>query len=84
MAVEPFYVACHDTFFVVSSEDDDRDDHIRSSLTLYRYEAEEPMFPTLVSVDDPQNPSVPIPFGKLSSFETADNCGGDTSTCYAP
>jgi len=54
---------------VAASEVDARDDHIRSSITIYRLDAaadEEPSYPTILSADDRRGQ--PIAWGALSAL----------------
>jgi len=50
---------------VVASEEDDRGDKFRASITLYRRDAAEPTYPTIASLDRPDG--TPIPWGALSA-----------------
>ncbi len=52
--------------FVASSEEDARDDTIRASITIYKYERGEPAYPTIVSANRPDG--LPIPWGGLSAL----------------
>ncbi len=51
---------------VVAAEADDRDDKIRSSLTIYRRSAQRPAYPTLASADTAAG--TPIAWGALSGL----------------
>lgn len=51
---------------VVAAEEDDRDDKIRSSLTIYRRSAAAPAYPTIASADTAAG--TPIPWGALSGL----------------
>jgi hypothetical protein len=52
--------------FVVASEVDNRDDKIRSSLTIYKRMPGEPTYPTIESAN--RSDGLPIPWGALSAL----------------
>ena len=54
---------------VVASEVDSREDLVRSSLNVYRYETAKPAYPTIESVD--RADGTPIPWGALSGLAAA-------------
>lgn len=54
--------------FIVASENDERDESIRSTLTIYEYGADENLYPTISSVDRDEDTGVPIPWGALSGL----------------
>lgn len=64
--------------FVVASEDDDRGDAIRSSLIIYRLDADAPTYPTVTSAS--RDDGTPIPWGALSALASHP---ADTDTAYS-
>jgi hypothetical protein len=52
--------------FVVASEEDDRGDKIRSSLSIYKYQKGAPTYPTIYSGN--REDGLPIPWGALSGL----------------
>lgn len=52
--------------FVTASEEDDRGDKVRATVTLYQRDAEEPSYPTIASEDRPDG--TPIPWAALSAL----------------
>jgi len=61
--------------FVVASEDDDRGDKFRSSITIYKLMNKRPTYPTILSNDRPDG--TPIPWAALSAL-AADPYDWDT------
>jgi hypothetical protein len=53
---------------VVASEEDNRDDKIRSAVNIYRYEDRAPIYPTIKSVD--RDNGTPIPWSALSGLSS--------------
>jgi hypothetical protein len=52
--------------FVTASEEDDRDDKMRSTITIYKYDRKDPTYPTVVS--DDTEAGTPIPWAALSAL----------------
>jgi hypothetical protein len=63
--------------FVVASEDDDRGDKYRSSLTIFKLGSKNPAYPTVFSGN--RTDGLPIPWGALSGIAPD---LGDSSRCY--
>jgi DNA-binding beta-propeller fold protein YncE len=64
---------------VVASEADSAEDNVRSTISLYRREAEAAPYPTVVSADDPAT-GAPIGWGALSGLAADPGAAG---TVYA-
>ena len=52
--------------FVVASEEDSREDKLRSAITIYRLTRGAPTYPTILSINRPDG--LPIPWGALSGL----------------
>lgn len=65
--------------FVVSSEVDEREETIRSSISIYELQRGDPTYPTIMSVNRPGE-GTPIPWGALSALT---NDPIDTYKAYA-
>lgn len=63
--------------FVVSSEEDDRDDKVRSSITIYELQAGRPAYPTVLSANRPGT-DLPIPWGALSALAAGSSPEGES------
>ena len=66
--------------FVVASEDDARDDKIRSAITIYELQEAPAVYPTVVSVD--RDDATPIPWGALSALAGDPDDSGTAWTVY--
>jgi len=58
---------------IVASEEDSRDDKLRSAVNIYRYDSTDASYPTLASAD--RSDGTPIPWGAMSglSADTSNN-----------
>lgn len=78
LAPEGLHAIPQRNLFVVASEEDSRDDKVRSSISIYQ-RGEEPAYPMIESANR-KGPNQPIPWGALSGL-VAD--GDDASLLYA-
>jgi hypothetical protein len=66
--------------FVTASEDDSREDLIRSSITIYELDADRPTYPTVYS--ESRRNRQPIPWGALSALAADPNRSRRAYTVY--
>ncbi len=77
-APEGVFALTSRNLLVAASEEDSRDDQIRSVINVYSYDVADPTYPSLVSNDRPDG--TPIPWGALSGLAADLN---DSTKLYA-
>ncbi len=66
--------------FVTASEEDSRGDKFRAAVTLYKYDADEPDYPTIASED--RADGTPIPWAALSALAADPSDASQAWTVY--